>query len=186
LHKFYRICPACIKTCRSNKKERRLWFYGRRDVDEDDTTKHPPGSDEKIAMMRKRLMQGLELFNEGDNHRIDWDRVNLVGMYSEAIQREAGFTGVERDGTHWRARPMAGGRKHNLGEFDTEAEALGMVEWFWIGWLGLPLDATKEEIAEARANDACGTRVAARKRLEERRHREKRAMAMAEVTPLFG
>jgi len=182
VHKFYRICSNCYRTCTANPKEGRLWFFGNRDVDEEAATRHPPGSPEKIRLMRKRHIEGLDIFNGDDNVVVDWDRVDLVGMLSEAIQREAGRTGVERDGKHWRARPMAGGHKHSLGEFDTEWKALGMVEWFWIGWPGLPSDATKEQIEKARERDADQSRSKAR----ERRGREKRSRAKSEATPLFG
>lgn len=181
LHKFYRLCQTCCKHCQETPKER-FWLLGDRDVDEDAPTQAPPGSAEKRRFMRQRLLDGLSLFNEADAKKIDWAQTDLAVLFSEPQQRQAGCTGVERDGTRFRARPMAGGVKHDLGEFATEAEALGLVEWFWLGWLCLPPDATQEQVEEERAKDASGAREGAR----ERRRRLKKKIASEEDTPLFG
>ncbi len=182
LNKFYRLCYKCCKECAANPKERKLWFYGNRDVDEDATTNAPPLSRDKIRVMRKRLLSGLALFNDGDNKIVDWSKVSVQSLYQEPQQRWSGQTGVERDGVNFRARPMAGGVKHNLGEFKEEWEAVWVVEWFWRNWLGLPEDATQEEIDDARAKDASGARIGARVKRQKRKFQE----AAEEETPLFG
>lgn len=198
LHKFYRLCYHCCKESQADPKQA-VWLYGNRDVDEDAPTEFRPGSKRKVRLMRRRLLDGLSLFNDGDVGGLDWKQIDVQANFSEAKQRAAGSTGVERDGVNFRARPMAGGVKHNLGEFKSEAEALNVVRWFWVGWLGLDRDETagmivanptkappefgdKQALAEAREKDAAKARDGAIGRRKERQFKE----AAEEVTPLFG
>ena len=180
LHKFYRLCFNCCTACKADPKLAKIWLYTQHDKPK--PTTHAPGSPEKIALMRKRLIRGQELFSNADTNQIDWSKINITELHSEPIEREAGRTGVERDGTRWRARPMADGVKCNLGEFKTEAEAIAAVEKFWRERLGLTNESTQDEITAARASDAAAARAKARQKREEAR----RQKALTEPTPLFG
>lgn len=132
--------------------------------------------------MRRRVLRCEELFSADDHGMIDWAKVDLASLISEPMQRESGSTGVERDGKRWRARPMADGVKHNLGEFASQQEALDAVQEFWRKRLGITEETTQEEVDKKRAEAAS----AARKSARQKRQEEKRRAAMAQETPLFG
>lgn len=180
LHKFHRLCVECVRLCRTDPKIGAIWLCCKRNPPP--PTEAPPGSAEKIKILRQRVLRYQELHHKDDPRKVDWTLTNLTELFSEPQQRTAGKTGVERDGNRYRARPMAGGVKHNLGEFDTEGEAVAKVEAFWLDWLGLPAGSTPAELEAARVQDAAAARIGARERRRQRKSKE----AAEEVTPLFG
>jgi hypothetical protein len=150
LEKTYRICAFCVEACRKDPVEADYWLHADRGQPESPTAAEP-GSAEKILVMRHRLLNGEDLFSPDDERGSpNWRKVDLVGLLSEPIQREAGKTGVERDGARWRARPMHRGVKHELGMFADEEQAVAVVVEFWRDTLKLADNATPEQIEEAR------------------------------------
>lgn len=153
LEKIYRLCAFCIQECKRDEKQEKFWLRGQREQPERPTSA-PPGSTEKIGVFRRRVLRGEELFGEEDAAvPTDWSKVNVAAMLADPIMREAGQTGVERDGDNWRARPMYEGEKRNLGMFKGEREAVERVQEFWQEVFGLDDDATPDDVEEARKRD---------------------------------
>ena len=133
-----RICRLC-KTCFARRARPAMRAY----FDDDKpapkaSTQALPGSAEKIKAMRRRLLRGEALFHPDDCR--DFANAtpgSVQPQAQEQVRRISGLTGVERDGTKWRARPCYLGVKHKLGTFRTETAAVKAVEQFWIRKLGL-------------------------------------------------
>ncbi len=94
LEKIYRLCAFCMGECNRDPKQAKFWLQGSREQPERSTVA-PPGSSEKIGILRRRVLRGEELFGVDDVAvPTDWTRVNISAMLADPIMREAGETGV--------------------------------------------------------------------------------------------
>jgi hypothetical protein len=181
LEKIYRLCAFCMQECQRDPKQEKFWLRGQREQPERPTSASP-GSTEKIGVLRRRVLRGEELFGEEDAVvPVDWAKVNVAAMLADPIMREAGQTGVERDGDNWRARPMYEGEKHNLGMFRDEREAVAKVQSFWQEVFGLDSNATSDDVEEARKRDEKRRQV----KVQAERDKADYERRMAIPTPLF-
>ena len=105
-----------------------------------------PGSEERIEWMAARAAAGESIFSsrdvgwgDPDAKRAESTPTSHDDLSQKTKRRKSGNTGVERmkKTGRWRARPYWKGKRHNLGTFDRERDAIRAAELFWREQLGM-------------------------------------------------
>lgn len=100
-------------------------------------TEAPPGSDEKIEIMRERLLNREQLFHPDDCPDMSPMTPGSVVPITEREFQEVGYTGIEKTKSGWRVRPFWRGKKIHLGVYKKRKLAIDRVHQFWREQLGL-------------------------------------------------
>lgn len=132
--KWFGLCRACLKDDDARQKH----LYDERPV-APEPCPYAPGTAGKILWMAERAKHRVQLFHKRDS-TFDKHRPGIIQpptwpeVYALPKLR---VRGIERRHGMWIVRPMWEHKKHYLGQFTNESDALEAARRFWVHHLGL-------------------------------------------------
>ncbi len=151
---FLRVCNDCYALARKCRQSMREVLYDAREAPRH-ATKFAPGSPEKIELMRLRHERGRALHHPDDARSHTNSPAGLLQPLIEAfdVATDRLMPGIERFQTEtqagWRARPMVGDKRKDLGVFPTLEKANEALRQFWCELLSLPFDVSQKSLEES-------------------------------------